>query len=134
MSIGRGSFSHIVQMIGCNLIYFIIQPVGKQKIGVRFPLEKRDTGRLVVREIAYRNSRMDAFGQIPGILVSQGRSAVFRMSCHKQTMPLSVVNQIDASHIRFCQDIQFPMALYLFLQNAGIAGMRRMEDVVKSPC
>ena len=113
------------------LINEVVQPVGKQQIGMASPAHHRLLGIVVIAEIVLGKIDGQAQVLIPEILVFQGILVVFGMAGNEDLPALPAGNGIHPRLRGRCQDPQAVYLLYILPPHRGMAGMGDPEPIVK---
>ena len=126
-------FRQAGQVVGRLLIQEVVQPVGKQQVGVRPPGVDGRLGGVIMREVVARHLNGQPLVKIPPVLITQGVPVIFRMAGDKNPPAVLVAYQIDPRLRRGGQDIQFRAVGHILFKDFRVAGVGRQEPVVEPP-
>ena len=98
---------NILDIIWCGLVYEIVQPVGKQQVGVTSPGHLYAFGWVVIAIIVLGHGDGFAFAQITYIFVVEGEWTVFAVSGDVKLAAFAAYNEVYAGFGRLGEDAQF---------------------------
>ena len=121
-----------LQIIRCQLINAVINPVCKEQICTATPgIEGRFAG-VVVGEIVGRNGNRQPLFLVPEIFFCQCHAVILQMSGDEILSAVGVGDNVHASLWRFGQDFQFLALVNICSPDFRVSGMRSIKAVVKS--
>ena len=88
------------------MVNVVIDPVGIEKVGMRFPGDQNIVAGVVVPKIVQGDLGVQALGEIAFIFFLQGVRIIFPVTKHENLPSVHRLNQINASLVRFRQQAQ----------------------------
>ena len=96
--------AQLAQIVRGLLIHVVIDPIGKQQVGMPPPADERHAGWIIFRIIINRDFNRQFGGNIPVIFLLEGQRVIFRVPGDKDLAPIAGRDDIYPGDLRFSQD------------------------------
>ena len=115
------------------LIDIIVQPIGKQQIGMTPPTDYRTKGRIIVAVIIIRYMNRQTLALVPYILIIQGRGRILLMTGDEEFTSSTSHGHIDTRFIALGKQHQLRHLQDIFPADLRMTAMRHIELIIEAP-